>query len=490
VEDVYIAGAGMTRFGKQLERSLRSLAEEAVRDALADAGAQPDDIGFVFFSNAVAGLITGQACVPGQSALRHTGLLGSPIVNIENACASGSTAFTLGCAALAAGSVDIALVVGAEKLSHVDKARSFAAFSAGYDQEEPPTIVAVDGNGSAGRSVFMDVYAHVAREYMSRSHATPEDFAHVAVKAHRHGALNPKAQYDAPVTVEEVLASRVIADPLTLLMCSPLSDGAAALVLANARGLARLNADPVRVLASVLVSGRDRQGGEPSAPERAAATAYAEAAVGPEDIDVIELHDAAAPAELIVCEELGLCEPGGAAELLRSGATALGGRVPINPSGGLQSKCHPVGATGCAQLVELVDQLRGRCGERQVPGVQIALAENGGGYLENDPAAATVAILARSSACRFPAGRIGMTADRAWRRESSSLYSPGKAPKGSRTVRSRGARRAPRRAERRSQGARRPYLLPLPSGEDAASQPEDSLSVDAQPRKQRLGLGA
>ncbi len=395
MQDVYIAGTGMTRFGKQLDRSLRSLAEEAVRDALADAGAQPDDIDYVFFSNAAAGQITGQACVSGQAALRHTGLLGIPIVNVENACASGSTAFTLACMALMSRSVDIAIVVGAEKLSHADKARSFAAFSAGYDQEEPPTIVSADANGAPSRSVFMDVYADVARAYMGRSEASAEDFAHVAVKAHRHGALNAKAQYGGPVTVAEVLGSRLIVDPLTLLMCAPLSDGAAALVLASKRGLERLDADPVRVLAAVLVSGRDRRNGDATAPERAAQAAYAHAGIGPEDIDVIELHDAAAPAELIVCEELGLCEAGSAPALLRSGATSLGGRVPINPSGGLQSKGHPVGATGCAQLVELADQLRGRCGERQVAGAQVALAENGGGFLENDPAAATVAILAR-----------------------------------------------------------------------------------------------
>jgi acetyl-CoA acyltransferase len=395
VQDIYIAGTGMTRFGKQLERPLRELAEEAVHDALEDAGAQPDDIGIAFFSNAVAGLITGQACIPGQTALRHTGLLGIPIVNVENACASGSTAFTLACTALAAGSVDVAIVVGAEKLSHADKARSFAAFSSGYDQEEPPTIVPANGDGSPGRSVFMDVYAHIAREYMQRSGATVEDFAQVAVKAHQHGTMNPKAQYGESITVAEVLASRVVTEPLTLLMCSPLSDGAAALVLASEAGLKQLNAVPVRVLASVLVSGRDRLGGDRSAPERAAQAAYAEAGVGPADVDVVELHDAAAPAELIVSEELGLCEPGGGAELLRSGATALGGRIPINPSGGLQSKGHPVGATGCAQLVELADQLRGRCGERQVAGAEIGLAENGGGYLENDPAVATVAILAR-----------------------------------------------------------------------------------------------
>jgi acetyl-CoA acyltransferase len=376
------------------ERGLRSLAEEAVGEALKDAGAGPDEIDLVCFSNAAAGPITGQGCITGQATLRHTGLLGSPIVNIENACASGSTAFAMACANLAAGTADVAIVVGAEKLSHPDKAKTFAAFSSAYDQEEPPTAARSAGT-AAGRSVFMDVYARVAIDYMRKSGATVEDFAQVAVKAHRHGALNPKAQYGQPVTAEAVLASRAVSGPLTVLMCSPIGDGAATLVLANERGLARLDADPVRVLATSLVSGRDRGDGAPSAVQRAVERAYREAGVGPDDLDVIELHDAAAPAELIVYEELGLCGPGEARELLHSGATALGGRVPVNPSGGLQSKGHPVGATGRAQLVELADQLRSRCGERQVNGARIALAENAGGYLENDPAVATVAILAR-----------------------------------------------------------------------------------------------
>jgi acetyl-CoA acyltransferase len=395
VKDIYVAGAGMTHFGKQLERNVRSLAEEAVRDALADAGIGPEAVEYAFFSNAVGSLITGQACIPGQAALRHTGLLGIPIVNVENACASGSTAFSLACNTLAAGAAEVAIVVGAEKLSHPDKARSFAAFSSGYDQEEPPTLTADQQDGSQARSVFMDVYAHMAREYMEMSGAMAEDFANIAVKAHRHGALNPKAQYGDEVSAETVLASRGVVDPLTLLMCSPLSDGAAALVLATERGLERMNADPVRVLAATLVSGGDRPSGAPSSPERAAKLAYSQAGITPQQIDVIELHDAAAPAELIVCEELGLCEPGGGPALLRSGATALGGRVPINPSGGLLSKGHPVGATGCAQIVELVDQLRERCGERQVHGARLALAENGGGFLENEPAVATITILGR-----------------------------------------------------------------------------------------------
>jgi acetyl-CoA acyltransferase len=392
VDETFIAGVGMTAFGKHEDRTLRSLSQEAVAEALRDAGATPEHVDYAVFSNAAASLLTGQACIPGQAALRHTGLLGIPIVNVENACTSGSTAVGLARAILASGAADVAIVVGAEKLSHPDKARSFAAFSAGYDQEEPPT--AARGHGGGG-SVFMDIYAQVARDYMARSGATEADFAQVSVKAHHHGALNPKAQYGGPVTVEQVLASREIAPPLRVLMCSPIGDGAAALVLATARGLKRLNADPVRILAASLVSGRDRRDGEPTAPERAARTAYAQAGIGPEDVDVVELHDAAAPAELIATEELGLCEPGKGPQLLRSGATALGGRIPVNPSGGLLSKGHPVGATGCAQLVELTEQLRGHCGARQVAGARIALAENAGGYLENDAAAATVTILGR-----------------------------------------------------------------------------------------------
>src|SRR3954447_12877432 len=305
----------MTSFGKHAQRSVRSLTEEAVRDALADAGAEPDVVDHAFFSNAVAGLITGQACIPGQSALRHTGLLAIPIVNVENACASGSTAFGLARATLASGAADVAIVVGAEKLSHPDKRVSFAAFEGGYDRDEPPSAAQ---NGAGTGSVFMDIYAQMTRDYMARSGVTEEDFAAVAVKAHDHGALNPKAQYGDQVTIEDVLASRTISDPLRLLMCSPIGDGAAALVLATARGLERLDADPVRVLATSLGSGRGRHEGGTTAPEREGQRAYAEAGIQPSDVDVVELHDAASPAELVITEELGLCPPGGGVEFLRS----------------------------------------------------------------------------------------------------------------------------------------------------------------------------
>lgn len=389
MREVYVAGAVSTAFGKVVERSLRSFAEEAVAAALSDAGAQPDDVEAVYFANAVAGLISGQESIRGQIALRHTGLLGLPVINVENACASSSTAFHLAVGAIAAGQLDVALVVGAEKMTHVDRTRTFGAFNGAVDREE------FDLDAAPNQSLFMDLYAEMTREYAERSGATREDFAAVVVKSHANAAGNPTAQYRDPVTVEQVLSSRLISDPLTLLMCSPIGDGAAALLLASRTGLERLDADPVRVLATTVLSRRE---GEPRGDHvvtRAARKAYAQAGITPADVDVVELHDAAAPAELFVPEELGLVPEGGGVDLLRSGGSALTGRLPLNPSGGLLSRGHPVGATGCAQIVELVDQLRARCGARQVPGARVALAENGGGWMAGGPAVASVTVLGR-----------------------------------------------------------------------------------------------
>ncbi|GEL18109.1 thiolase family protein [Pseudonocardia asaccharolytica] len=406
MNDVAIAGTAMTRFGKFPAATIRTLAEEAVRGALADARMSAADVGMVFFSNAVAGVITGQEMIRGQVALRHTGLLGKPIVNVENACASASTAFHLAVGAVASGSVDVALAVGSEKLTHPDKTRSFAAIGTAVDLFQIDELKRWTRGESAGsplpmeaedddskRSFFMDVYAANTRAYMKASGATVEDFAEVAVKSHAHAALNPHAQYRSPVTVEQVLASRTVAHPLTLLMCSPIGDGAAAVVVCSADRARRNGLDPVRVRASVLVSGTDHAPDEPGSVERASALAYERAGIGPEDLDVLEVHDAAAPAELMTYEELGLCPAGSGPALLRSGATCLGGRHVVNPSGGLLAKGHPIGATGCAQLVELADQLRGRCGGRQVAGARTALAENGGGFLATDTAAMAVTVL-------------------------------------------------------------------------------------------------
>ncbi len=391
-----VVGVGMTPFGKFQDSTIRGMAESAAADAIEDAGLEARDVERLFFGNAVAGLITGQEMIRGQYALRDLGLNGVPVVNVENACASGSTAVHLAATAIEAGQCDLALVVGAEKLTHEDKRRSFDALGAAVDLERLDELerqlygdeVPPEGE----RSFFMDVYADMAARYMDRSAATERDFAEVAVKSHDHGALNSKAQYRDPVTVEQVLESRHISGPLTLLMCSPIGDGAAALLLASEDYARRMDVDGVRIRASALVSGL---AGDEAPSARAAHEAYERAGIGPDDVDVVELHDAAAPAELILYEELGLCAPGEGPKLLASGETRLGGRVPVNPSGGLISKGHPVGATGCAQLVELVEQLRGRAGDRQVEGARVALAENGGGYLGPHPAAVAVTVLSR-----------------------------------------------------------------------------------------------
>jgi len=394
MRDVYVGGAGMTRFGKFPDSSVRSLAEEATAAALADAGLAAGAVETAFFANAAAGILHGQEMIRGQVALRHTGLLGIPIVNVENACASASSAFHLAWMAVASGAAEVALAIGSEKLTHPDKQKSFDAIGTAVDLEQRAEMEARLGGSGDKRSFFMDIYAGMARDYMARSGATAADFARVVVKNQGHGALNPNAQYGGALTVDDVLASREVAHPLTLLMCSPIGDGAAALVLCSPEVAARSGAT-VKVAATVLMSGRDRRGDEEPAVTRATVRAYERAGLGPSDVDVVEVHDAAAPAELIVSEELGLCGPGEGPALLASGATALGGRVPVNPSGGLLAKGHPIGATGCAQLVELVDQLRGRCAARQVEGARVALAENGGGFLGDDPAAVVITILSR-----------------------------------------------------------------------------------------------
>jgi acetyl-CoA acetyltransferase len=404
--EVEIVGAGTTSFGRHPDADLRSLAEKATAVALRDAALSASDVQMVVFGNAADGVLHGQEMVRGEIALRHAGFGGVPILNVENACASSSSAFHVACLAVRAGAVDVALVVGVEKLTHPEKARSFAAVATATDLVAEPdlrravaaTLLGADQNGRAplDRSPLMDRYADKARRYMERSGATSEDFAGVVVKNRRHGSFNPHAQFRSPVTPEEVLASRMVADPLRLLMCAPVGDGAAALVVASEGYARRMGRVGVGVAASVVTSG----GSEPAArapSERAARAAYEQAACGPLDVDVAEVHDACAPAELWIYEELGLCGPGEAAKLLRDGATRLDGRIPVNPSGGLLSKGHPLGATGAGQLVELVDQLRGRAGDRQVPGARLGLAHNCGGLVDGEEAVAVVTILQQLS---------------------------------------------------------------------------------------------
>ena len=396
MRDVYVAGAYMTRFGRHFDRGLGSLAREAAEGALRDAGAAANAVEFVAFGNAAAGILTGQEMIRAQTALAGSGLEGAPMINVENACASASSAFHLAFNAVRSGQHDTALALGAEKMNVADKNLANVALARAVDVEElvaeQGQRVLTDGAGP----LFMEIYAGFARDYMNMSGATRNDLAAAAAKNRFHGSLNPNAQFRRAVTAEEVLASRTIVDPLTLFMCSPVSDGAAALVLGTREMARRAGGPLVRVRASAMQTGRKQ--GPDDAVARAAAKAYEAGGVGPEDLDAIELHDAAIPAEFIVLEELGVAARGEAGSLLHDGATRLGGRVPVNPSGGLLSRGHPIGATGTGQLVELADQLRGRAGKRQVEDARIALAENAGGILGGGSAVAVVTVLERETA--------------------------------------------------------------------------------------------
>ncbi|MEO8456215.1 MAG: thiolase family protein [Chloroflexota bacterium] len=408
MRDVAIVGAGMTNFGKFLDRSMKDLAAEAVNGALDSAGIDKSKLQVAVVGNATAGLITGQEMIRGQVALRDMGIGGIPIINTENACASSSTAFHVAWMYVASGMYDIALAVGMEKLYHEDKTRSFKAIGSAVDVEWVQQMAAqakaaqeksradnpdvAEGAGEK-RSMFMDFYAAFARSHMAKYGTTKEQFARVAVKNHYNGSLNPHAQYREVYSLEDVLASPPVAEPLTRLMCSPIGDGAAATVIMSAEMAKQFTTKPVFIRASVLGSGFDRAPGEPDVTQTVAKKAYEMAGVGPQDLNVVECHDASAPAELVLYEELGLCAPGEGGKLIDSKATYIDGPIPVNPSGGLISKGHPIGATGVAQIYEIFTQLRGEAGDRQVKNPKVGMTENGGGMVKGDPAALAVHIL-------------------------------------------------------------------------------------------------
>jgi len=409
MRDVTVIGAGMTRFGKFLDRSMKDLTREAVDAALGSASIDKSKIETAIVGNAAAGLVTGQECIRGQVVLREMGIGGIPIINTENACASSSTAFHLAWLYVASGMYDIALAVGVEKLYHEDKRKSFAAIGAAVDvewlQQMQAAMKASRGDGEGGgqgaigegagekRSMFMDFYAAFARQHMQRHGTTKEQFGRIAVKNHYHGSLNPHAQYREVYSLEEVLDSPLVAEPLTRLMCSPIGDGAAAAILCPADKAKQFTTKPVHILASCVGSGSDHAPGEPGITERVARQAFEQAGLGPEDLNIIEMHDASAPAELVLYEELGLCALGEGGKLIDSRATYADGRIPVNTSGGLISKGHPIGATGVAQIYEIFSQLRGEAGDRQVANPRVGLTENGGGMVRAEAAALSVHIL-------------------------------------------------------------------------------------------------
>jgi acetyl-CoA acetyltransferase len=329
------------------------------------------------------------------------------VVNVENACASASTAFNQACAMVTAGLYDVVLACGVEKMYLEDRAKVFGAFMGAVDVEQLSAILeglqtsaatsgATEASKGAGqnRSMFMDIYAAAARSHMQRYGTTAEQFAMVSAKNSFHGSLNPRAQFREAMTVEQVLASPMIAEPLTRPMCSPIGDGAAAAVIVSERKMRELGLTrPVRVVTSLLRSGWDHAGGE-GLSEVCSREAFEEAGLGPDDLSLVELHDASAPAELMGYESIGLCPKGDGGRLVADGVTRLGGRIPVSTSGGLLRKGHPIGATGLAQVVEIVEQLQGRAGARQVAGARVGLCHNGGGNIGSDAAAQCVTILA------------------------------------------------------------------------------------------------
>ena len=403
MRDVAILGAGMTRFAKYPERGLKDLSHEAVNVALEAAGTDKSALQIAVVGNAAAGLTTGQECIRAQVILRAMGIDRIPMVNTENACASSSTALQVAWLYVASGMYDVALALGVEKMYTPDKSRVMATFSAGVDVEElrqimeqlkPPSEKSAGGESGAGknRSLFMDIYAAGARAHMAKYGTTKEQFARIAVKNHNNGSLNPHAQYQERYTVAEILESPLIAEPLTRLMCAPIGDGAAAAVLVSADVARRYTTSPVWIRGTALVSGSDARSDGDGTAARASRQALEMAGVSIDDVDVMEMHDASAPAELLLYEDLGLCKPGEGGRLIDEGVTAIGGRLPVNTSGGLLAKGHPVGATGIAQAFEIWLQLRRLAGERQVEGAKTGFTHNGGGMVRGEAAATTVHI--------------------------------------------------------------------------------------------------
>jgi acetyl-CoA acetyltransferase len=394
VRDVWIRGASMTRFGKHVDRTATHLVEEAVAAALADAEIAVHDVQAAYVGNASAGVLTGQESIRGQVVLRRTGLMGVPIVNVENADASSSTALHLGWQMVTSGLHDCVLVVGYEKVDHRDRGRSAQAFNATMDLTE---LADVFGPRAGVERTLLTDLVDTSSPGLGPNRFGADLLAQVSIKNHHHGSLNPCARYQEVLTIEQVLGSKRVAGPLTKLMCAQFCDGAACLVLcAGDFGRGRRTGG-ARIAASVLASGRADNLERPPSMVATVRQAYEAAAVGPEELDLAELHDGTALVELLAYERTGLCPPGDADRLVRERTTWLGGRLPVNTSGGLIARGHPMGATGAAQVVELVWQLEGRCGRRQVPSPRLGLAYSIGGWVGADVAACCVHILERRS---------------------------------------------------------------------------------------------
>lgn len=412
MSNIYIVGVGMTPFGRHIQRSIEHMCGEALDAALQDAGCEKSEIGTVFYTGTTQGHLQGQGLIPGQVYLSKIGIQGVPVFNIENGCAAGSSGFHLAVQMLKSGSCDVALAIGAEKMNIADKSRMFSVFDGGWDVSDPAANLATLSAPAKGfnvpegheserpYSVFMSVYAAFCRAHMEKYGTTQRQIASVSAKNHTHSVHNPLSQFQQAYSVDDVLNAPPITYPLTLPMCAPISDGAAAVIVCNEEGLKRIGANKsraIKVSASVVRSTTDRPYSKPElhCAHLCALQAYEQAGLGPADMDVSEVHDATAMGEILHAENLGLASFGEGGPAAERGDFSIGGKIPINTSGGLESKGHPIGATGLGQIHELVTQLRGEAGARQVEGARHAVHENSGGLVGIEEAAVAVNIFSK-----------------------------------------------------------------------------------------------
>jgi acetyl-CoA acyltransferase len=378
-DNVWILGIHMTKFGKHRDKDTLDLGAEAVQGALADAGVEMRDIGVMGSGNLIGD--------PGYGQLlqKQIGQTGIPVYNVANACATGATALRVAIMAIKAGETDMGLAVGVEKLSGAGLLSGNAAKAEGGAWARDGRVGAIANlDGRIGTETMPGVFAQIGMEYGYKyGGADFELFAGIAEKNHAHSTLNPKAAYQKRFTLDEIMNDVMIAYPNTRSMCSANCDGAAAAVVVSEAKLRTLSPEQqrraVKISASVLTSDPYEPGCQVlpdinTLTRQAARTAYEQAGVGPEDLDLVELHDCFASAELVHYDNLGLCEPGGAVDFFRSGATWRDGRLPVNVSGGLESKGHPVSATGIANIWEIATHLRGEAGDRQIENAKVGLA--------------------------------------------------------------------------------------------------------------------
>lgn len=387
LQDVVVVGIGQTRFGKHVHRSITDIAVQACFAAIKDADVSPKDIQVACAGN-VAQWEWGQGLFITQVALRELGITQIPMVRVENGCATGSCAFRDVWYRIATGEFDIGIAFGVEQMTVVDSTKMLSIFTGRqYPEREGDMGFTAPG-----------IFAMMARRHMFEYGTTREQIAMIAVKNRKYGALNPDAQLTEPVSLEEVLHARMISDPLTLPQCCPRGDGAAAVVLMSKTMSKRYTSLPVYVAANVLVSGTypdDQSYTFFDTDVRAAKAAYEMAGLGPEDVDLAEVHDCFSSAELVHYEDLGFCSKGKGGRFIMEGDADIGGKTPVNISGGLLSKGHVLGATGIGQIVEVVKQLRGAAGERQVQDAKIGLQHNAGGFFHTDTASCAINILER-----------------------------------------------------------------------------------------------